>query len=68
MAWLLEPSDAVTTITICGMGGRLIADILDAGKDKLICRLFDFLQPNNRKDDLRIWSDEMVLRLLQSLS
>ena len=51
----LKPSDKVTVITICGMGGRLIADILDAGKDKLkdVQRLV--LQPNNREDDLRSW-------------
>lgn len=51
----LNPSDKVTVITICGMGGRLIADILDAGKDKLkdVQRLV--LQPNNREDDLRSW-------------
>lgn len=51
----LKPSDRVTVITICGMGGRLIADILDAGKDKLkdVQRLV--LQANNREDDLRSW-------------
>ncbi|MFZ8208484.1 tRNA (adenine(22)-N(1))-methyltransferase [Streptococcus pyogenes] len=50
-----EEADDVTAITICGMGGRLIADILEAGKEKLqgIERLV--LQPNNREDDLRAW-------------
>ena len=39
-----EPYDAVTTITICGMGKDKLKDV-----DRLI------LQPNNREDDLRIW-------------
>lgn len=50
-----EISDQVNVISICGMGGRLIADILDAGKDKLANVERLILQPNNREDDLRRW-------------
>ena len=50
-----EEEDHVSVITIAGMGGRLIATILEEGLDKLgnVQRLI--LQPNNREDDLRIW-------------
>ncbi|MBA2795971.1 tRNA (adenine(22)-N(1))-methyltransferase [Streptococcus porcinus] len=47
--------DHIKTITICGMGGRLIAEILEAGKEKLAGIETLVLQPNNREDDLRHW-------------
>lgn len=47
--------DHIDVISICGMGGRLISEILEAGKDKLADVKWLVLQPNNREDDLRRW-------------
>ena len=53
-----EENDQVSVITIAGMGGRLIARILEEGLDKLANVERLILQPNNREDDLRIWLQE----------
>ena len=50
-----EEEDQVSVITIAGMGGRLIARILEEGLDKLANVERLILQPNNREDDLRLW-------------
>lgn len=57
-------SDQVSVISIAGMGGRLIAEILDKGKEKLshVDRLI--LQPNNREDDLRQWLQAHDFRII----
>lgn len=47
--------DQVDTITIAGMGGHLIADILGADSDKLKRITTLILQPNNGERKLRQW-------------
>lgn len=45
----------VNTISICGMGGSLIVDILDKDKEKLEHVTTLVLEPNNNEENVRIW-------------
>lgn len=51
----IKPSDEITLITIAGMGGRLIAEILETGKSRLAGVERLVLQPNNREHMVREW-------------
>ena len=59
-----EESDQVSVITIAGMGGRLIASILEEGLDKLAHVERLILQPNNREDDLRNWLQDHGFQII----
>lgn len=59
-----EEEDQVSIITIAGMGGRLIATILEEGLDKLASVERLILQPNNREDDLRLWLQENGFQII----
>lgn len=50
-----EISKDVNTISICGMGGSLIVDILEKDKDKLETVDTLVLEPNNNEETVRIW-------------
>ncbi|CAH0296002.1 tRNA (adenine(22)-N(1))-methyltransferase [Pseudomonas sp. Bi123] len=51
----IEPGDGITVISICGMGGETIRDILDSGKARLSGQERLILQPNGGEQPLRQW-------------
>ena len=60
----IEPEDEITAISICGMGGETIRDILNNGKARLSGRERLILQPNGGEQPLRQWLMENGYRIL----
>ena len=51
----IEPGDRITAISLCGMGGETIRDILSSGKARLNGQERLILQPNGGEQPLRQW-------------
>ncbi len=51
----IEARDGITAISLCGMGGETIRDILEAGKAHLSGAERLILQPNGGEQPLRLW-------------
>ncbi|WP_244142467.1 tRNA (adenine(22)-N(1))-methyltransferase [Pseudomonas allokribbensis] len=60
----IEPQDGITAISVCGMGGETIRDILEAGKARLSGRERLILQPNGGEQPLRQWLMDNDYRIL----
>ncbi|WP_332836051.1 tRNA (adenine(22)-N(1))-methyltransferase [Pseudomonas alkylphenolica] len=60
----IEPGDGITAISICGMGGETIRDILASGKAHLSGQERLILQPNGGEQPLRQWLMENGYRIL----
>lgn len=60
----IEPADGISAISICGMGGETIRDILDSGKAHLNGQERLILQPNGGEQPLRLWLMENGYRIL----
>lgn len=51
----IEPRDGITAISVCGMGGETIRDILENGKPYLSGQERLILQPNGGEQPVRQW-------------
>lgn len=60
----IEAQDAITVVTLCGMGGETIRDILEHGKAILSGEERLILQPNGGEQPLRQWLMENGYRIL----
>ncbi|WP_439878424.1 tRNA (adenine(22)-N(1))-methyltransferase [Pseudomonas prosekii] len=60
----IEPGDAINAISICGMGGETIRDILDRGQSRLSGKERLILQPNGGEQPLRQWLMDNGYRIL----
>lgn len=60
----IEAGDEIDTISLCGMGGETIRDILDCGKARLSGRERLILQPNGGEQPLRQWLMDNGYRIL----
>ncbi len=60
----IEPADGITAISLCGMGGETIRDILESGKARLSGQERLILQPNGGEQPLRVWLMEHDYRIL----
>ena len=60
----IEAGDDITAVSLCGMGGETIRDILDSGRARLSGRERLILQPNGGEQPLRQWLMENGYQIL----
>lgn len=60
----IEQQDDITAISLCGMGGETIRDILENGKARLSGQERLILQPNGGEQPLRQWLMENSYRIV----
>lgn len=51
----IEPQDKITAVSLCGMGGETIRDILESGTSRLNGQECLIMQPNGGEQPLRHW-------------
>ena len=61
----MKPDDGITAISVCGMGGETIRDILESGKRHLSGQERLILQPNGGEQPLRQWLMDNGYSILQ---